>query len=228
MHRYLAVLLIVVLSFAAPLSAEEKIDLTVVNRIKYEAFENSQAMDHIFYLADVHGPRLTNSPGHRSAAEWAMKRLESYGLKNVHLEKWGPFGKSWKYTHFSAHLIEPQYQPLIGFPLAWTPGTNGAVTGEPILAIIKTEADFDKFKGKLKGKIVLTMDPKAIAMVTAPQARRWTDEELRARSTNVDPSSANPFGPGGPNAAAAAAPPTPESRAAAEKFRHKTNKFLVD
>ena len=220
MYRYPAILLIAALS----LPAEEKVDLSVVNRIKYEAFENSQAMDHIFYLADVHGPRLTNSPGHRSAAEWAMKRLESYGLKNVHLEKWGPFGQSWKYTHFSAHLIEPQYQPLIGFPLAWTPGTNGIVTGEPVMAIIKTDADFDKYKGKLKGKIVMTMEPKAIVMVTEPQARRWTDDELRARMTNVDPSRTSAFGP----VAAATPQPTPEARAAALKFTQKTNQFFKD
>ena len=222
MHRYLAVLLIA----ALPIKAEEKVDLNVVNRIKYEAFENSQAMDHLFYLADVYGPRLTNSPGHRSAAEWVMKRLESYGLKNVHLEKWGPFGQSWKFTHFSAHMVEPQYQALIGFPLAWTPGTNGVISGEPTMAIIKTEADFDQYKGKLKGKFMISMPLKLIAMVTEPQARRWTDEELRARSTNVDPARTNPFGPVAP--VPTAAPPTAESRAAALKFLQKTNQFFKD
>jgi len=222
MHRFLAALLIGLLT----LSAEEKVDLTVVNRIKYEAFENSKAMDDIFYLADVHGPRLTNSPGHRGAAEWVMKTLESYGLKNVHLEKWGPFGQSWKYTHYSAHMVEPQYQPLIGFPLAWTPGTNGVVSGEPVMAIVKTEADFEKYKGKLKGKFVMTQEPKAISMVTEPQARRWTDEELRARATNVDPARANPFGP--PTAGPAAPQPTPEAREAARKLAIKINQFFKD
>ena len=214
------------LTATALLSAEEKVDLNVVNRIKYEAFENSQAMDNIFYLADVHGPRLTNSPGHRSAAEWAVKRLEAYGMKNVHLEKWGPFGQSWKFTHFSAHMQEPQYQTLIGFPLAWTPGTNGPVSGEPVMAIVKTEADFEKYRGKLKGKFVLTMEPKAIVMVTEAQSRRWTEDELRARSTNVDPARANPFGPA--NGPAAPPPPTPEARAAALKLAQKINQFFKD
>ncbi|HEY3742614.1 MAG TPA: M20/M25/M40 family metallo-hydrolase [Bryobacteraceae bacterium] len=224
MKRFVTILL----TGLVVLSAEEKIDLGVVNRIKYEAFEHSQAMEDIFYLADVNGPRLTNSPGHRSAAAWVMKTLESYGMKNVHLEKWGPFGQSWRYTHFSAHLIEPQYQPLIGFPLAWTPGTNGVVTGEPVMAIIKTEADFDKFKGKLKGKIVMSEDPKPIAMITAPMARRLTDEDLQLRATNVDPS--RPFGPPGLPVppATAAAPPTPAMREAAAKFRKKVSQFLKD
>ena len=223
MKRNCAKLLVATIMLS--LFAEEKVDLTVVNRIKYEAFENSQAMDHVFYLADVHGPRLTNSPGHRSAAEWAMKRLESYGLKNVHLEKWGPFGQGWKFTHFSAHMEAPQYQSLIGFPLAWTPGTGGMVAGEPVMAVIKTEADFDKYKGKLKGKFAMTLEPKAIAMVTEPQARRWTDDELKARMNNVDPSRAGAFGPAGPNAPP---PLTPEARAAALKFMQKVNQFFKD
>lgn len=226
MQRFATAALTATLFLHSSLHAEEPLDLAVVNRIKYEAFENSQAMDHVFYLADVHGPRLTNSPGHRSAAEWAMKRLESYGLKNVHLEKWGPFGQSWRYTHFSAHMTAPQYQPLIGFPLAWTPGTGGPVSGEPVMAIVKTDADMEKLKGKLKGKFVLTMEPKAIAMITEPQARRWTEQELQARATNVDPARPNAFGPGGPAAAAAA--PSPEAREAAQKFARKVNQFFKD
>ncbi len=75
---------------AAGLPAEEPVDLQILSRIKAEAFQNSQAMDDLFYLSDVYGPRLTNSPGHRAAADWVVKRLESYGLQNVKLEKWGP------------------------------------------------------------------------------------------------------------------------------------------
>ena len=114
--------------------SEEPVDLSVIHRIKAEAFENSKVMDHVFYLTDVHGPRLTNSPGYVAAGEWVMKRLKEYGLTNVREEPWGPFGKSWTYTRFSAHMIEPQYAPLIGFPMAWSPGTQGPVQGEAILA----------------------------------------------------------------------------------------------
>jgi carboxypeptidase Q len=207
------------------LVAQEKVDLTVVNKIKGEAFQNSQVMDHLFYLADVYGPRLTNSPGHRAAAEWVVKRLQGYGLQNVHLEKWSDFGQSWTLTHFSAHLLEPQYQPLIGFPLAWTPGTGGVVTGEPVLAVINSEADFDKFRGKLKGKIVLTMEPKQIEPITEPQSRRWTNEELAARASVLDPSRSNLFGPA-PTAGRPATPPLSREEAAARK--NKINQFLKD
>jgi carboxypeptidase Q len=213
---------------AIALPAQEKVDLTVVNKIKGEAFQNSQVMDHLFYLTDVYGPRLTNSPGHRAAAGWIVKRLQSYGLENVHLEKWADFGQSWRLAHFSAHMTDPQYMPLIGFPLAWTPGTNGVVTGEPVLAVITTEADCDKFKGKLKGKVVLTMEPKQIEPITEPQSRRLTDEELAARAKVLDPSRPNPFGPAptGPNAARPAAPPLSREEAAARK--NKINQFLKD
>src|SRR4051812_2599276 len=146
------------------LGAEEPVDLTALTRIKAEAFQNSQVMEHLFYLSDVYGPRLTNSPGHRAAAEWVMKRLRGYGLQNVKAEKWGPFGQSWKLTRFSGHMLAPQYQPLIGMPLAWTASTKGVVTGEPVLAPLRSEGDFEAFRGKLKDKIVLIMDAKNIEM----------------------------------------------------------------
>jgi len=199
---------------------QDTADLATIQRIKAEAFENSQVMDHLFYLADVYGPRLTNSPGHRSAAEWAMKRMKEYGLVNVRLEKWGPFGQSWRYTRYAGHMQEPQYQPLIGFPMAWTPGTQGPVTAEAVLAVLKTEADLAKFKGKLSGKIVLTMDPKTVLPISAAPFHRLTDEELRSRANIEDPSR---MGPGG-----GAAQTTPETRAAAARFRNQVNQFLHD
>src|SRR5271166_2905115 len=99
--------------------------LVTLNRIKAEAFEDSKVMDHMFYLTDANGPRLTGSPGYQTAADWVVKRLQEYGLVNVHQEKWGPFGRGWTNTHFEAHLLEPSYAPLIGFPLAWTASTQG-------------------------------------------------------------------------------------------------------
>src|SRR5580700_6114489 len=131
------------IAVSAPLLllAAEKVDLAIVNRIKAEAFENSKVMDHMFYLTDVNGPRLTGSPAYKGAADWAVKRLTEYGL-TAKEEKWGPFGRGWASKHFEGHMIEPQYQPLIGVPLAWTGSTDGTVTGEPILAVIEADADF--------------------------------------------------------------------------------------
>ena len=85
-------------------------------------------MDHVGWLSDVYGPRLTGSPGFKQAADWAVKRLGEWGLANAKTEKW-KFGKGWSLTRFQAHLLEPQRQPLIGYPKAWTPSTKGLVTG---------------------------------------------------------------------------------------------------
>ena len=102
----------------APLLAvaqqSEKVDLNTIHRIKEETLgRNSKVMDHMFYLTDVNGPRLNNSKGYRAAGEWAVKRLKEYGLSNVHLEKWGPFGKGWNLELYSGHMLEPMYQPII-------------------------------------------------------------------------------------------------------------------
>jgi carboxypeptidase Q len=222
---------------ASPLTAQEaapeKIDLTVLHDIKTQAFQHSQVMDHLFYISEVYGPRITSSPNHRAAAEWIVKRLQSYGLQNVHLEPWGPFGNSWQYRKFYGALVEPNYAPLIGFPLAWTPGTDGPVTAEAVLAPIHTQADFEMYRGKLKGKIVLIADPKVILMHTEPEAHRLTDEEIEARTLVSDPSRLG-AGFGGAAAArgrgAAAAPAAPPvvDRTAALRLRNDTSKFLSD
>jgi carboxypeptidase Q len=203
--------------------SQEPVDLSVVTHIKAEAFENSKVMDHLFYLSDVYGPRLAGSPNYQAAGDFVVKRLKEYGLVNVHEEPWGPFGRSWTFTHFSAHMIEPTYAPLIGFPLAWTAGTNGPEQGEAIYAPIATDADLDKFKGKLRGKVVLMMVPKDLPMQMEPLGRRLTEPELLARSETADPSRlANPFRPNGPPQ------PTPEEREKARKFQAKVNQYLKD
>ena len=124
--RIAAILLLAAIPLTAQ-EAPEKIDLTVLHDIKSQAFQHSQVMDHLFYISDVYGPRITSSPNHRAAAEWIVKRLQSYGLQNVHLEPWGPFGNSWQYKKFYGALVEPNYAPLIGFPLAWTPDRKSVV-----------------------------------------------------------------------------------------------------
>lgn len=165
--------------------AQEKLDLATLHKIKDEAFQHSQVMETMFELTDVHGPRLTNSPNYFAAADWVVKQMTDWGMK-AHQEKW-PFGRGWEYTKFSAHLIEPQYAPLIGFPQAWTGSTNGVVTGEPMLVELNNQADLDKNKGKLKGKIILVGAPHALQMSVNPLGRRYTDQELADMTIAPDP-----------------------------------------
>src|SRR5277367_4051018 len=91
------------------LVAQDRSDLNIVNQIKAEAFEHSQVMDTLGYLTDIYGPRLTASPEFLQAAQWAQKRLQSYGAQNVQLEKWGPFGRSWELKQYSIEMLEPRY-----------------------------------------------------------------------------------------------------------------------
>src|SRR5947199_5425067 len=100
--------------------SEERVDLSVVNRIRSEAFSGSRVMDTMFYLTDVYGPRLTNSPNFRKAGDWGVSRLKEYGLINVKEEKWAPFGRGWQCTYYEGHMVEPQFTSLMAIPLAWT------------------------------------------------------------------------------------------------------------
>src|SRR5215510_12667203 len=134
----------------------EKIDLDVINKIKNEELQHSQVMETVGYLTDVIGPRLTGSPGLRKAQQYAIERLREWGIASGQLEPWGrPFGRGWSLEGFIANLTAPSFSPLIAYPKAWSPGTNGLVRSEPIFFDVKSEADLDKYKGQLKGKIVL-------------------------------------------------------------------------
>ena len=147
-------ILTLVFAISVTAAAQEKVDLATLHKIKDQAFQHSQVMETMFYLTDVNGPRVTNSPGFFGAADWVVKQMNDWGIP-AHQEKW-PFGRGWQFTHFSAHLIAPQYAPLIGYPQAWTSGTNGVVTGEPMfIEQLSTDADLEKYKGKLKGKIIM-------------------------------------------------------------------------
>jgi hypothetical protein len=181
-------LLVAPLLFMAPLLSvaqqAEQVDLNTIHQIKEETLgRNSKVMDHVFYLTDVNGPRLQNSKGYRAAGDWAVMRLKEYGLSNVHLEKWAPFGKGWNLEHYSGHMLEPQYQPIIAMPMAWTAGTDGVVTGNPILVTPQTQAELDAFKGKLAGKIVLISSKRDLAMSTTPLGVRYSDAELQELQT---------------------------------------------
>ena len=145
----LTVLLAARCAFAA---GAENVDLSVVNRIKVEALENSKVMDHAFYLTDVYGPRLAGSANYRKAAEWAVKQLKEWGLPDARTEQWGVFGRGWSWSRVTVQMLEPQQSTLIGVPLAWAPGTPGVLTAEAVLAPMTTAAEGEKHKGKLKGK----------------------------------------------------------------------------
>jgi hypothetical protein len=150
-----------------------------IQRIKDEGLNRSQVMQTLSYLSDVIGPRLTGSPNLRRANEWTRDQLASWGLQSAHLEAWGPFGRGWSLQRFSAQVVEPQDIPLIAFPKAWSPGLDGTLTAEVVYLEAKDEADLQKYRGQLKGKIALISPLVDVKAHFDPQGTRRTDADLQ-------------------------------------------------
>ena len=186
--RYLLVSGVALLGLALPIAGQsvKPVDLDSIYKIKNEGLNRSEIMETMSYLTDVFGPRLTNSPNIKAAAEWARDKLIEWELVNVDLETWGEFGRGWTNDTMQASIrIGEGSYPVIAYPKAWTPGTDGAVSGEVVMAIINSEEDFDQYRGKLKGKYVLTASMPAVPALFEPLARRLTDEDLEARASRL-------------------------------------------
>jgi carboxypeptidase Q len=166
-------------------------------RIRDEGMNRSQVMQTLSYLSDVIGPRLTASPNMKRACNWTQDTLASWGLQNAHLEAWGPFGRGWSLKRFSAQVTEPQDIPLIAYPKAWSPSTNGAVTGDVVFLDAKTEADLEKYKGKLKGAIVMTAPMREVKAHFEALGTRRDEKNLLALADALPPGGGQGRGAGG-------------------------------
>ena len=158
-----------------------------IERIKDEGLNRSQVMNTLSYLSDVIGPRLTASPNMKRANEWTRDQLTKWGLQNGHLESWGPFGRGWSLKRFSAQVIEPQAIPLIAYPKAWSPGFTAPLNTDVVYVDARTEADLEKFKGKLKGKIVFTAPLRDVPAHFDAQGSRMTEKDLLALADAPEP-----------------------------------------
>jgi carboxypeptidase Q len=162
----------------AATAVPDKPDYDAIYKLKDEGFSRSQVMEIESYLTDVYGPRLTNSPNIKEARDWTLKKLNEWQLANVKAEAWEPFGRGWSNEKFFAEMVGPRPFILIGYPKAWTPGTNGPVTAEVVYAPITKEEDMAKYKGQLKGKLVITSVPDPVLPHFEADAKRYTDAEL--------------------------------------------------
>ena len=181
-----AALFLCLVAIPAAQSREEQIDHATIAQIRDEGLARSQVMDHIGWLADVYGPRLTGGTGIMQASDWALKKFTEWGLANPHREHF-PFGRGWELVRFHAHMIEPQVQPLIGFPGSWTPGTNGPVTASVVRVQIDTDADFARYKGKLAGTIALTQPAREVRMLEGLIVSRMGEKEMAEAATTPIP-----------------------------------------
>ncbi len=171
-------LVLAVLALSAlPLRAEEPVDLSMMTRIRDEGLHNSQVMETLFHLTDVIGPRLTGSPQARQANEWARDQLTRWGLVNSHLEGY-PFGRGWSFTGSQARMVAPRTAVLLAYPKAWTPGTSGTVRGPAMAVKIEAEKDFEQYRGKLAGKILLLDEAREFKQPEDPAFQRYSREEL--------------------------------------------------
>ena len=118
-----------------PVPAQSKLDPGINDKIRAEEAGNSQIMHTMHYLTDVYGPRLTGSPNHKAAAEWALKEMTKWGFTNGHLEPWEFGHPGWTNDRLTAHIVSPVKDALVLEALAWTPGTNGAVTAQAVQII---------------------------------------------------------------------------------------------
>jgi len=172
-------LVILLVAFASiALWSQEKVDLEMVTRIRYEGFRNSKVMEIASGLMDGIGPRLTGSPNMKRANEWTRDQLTSFGLSNAHLESWGPFGRGWANEYINVRMTSPDTAPLIAYAKAWTPGTNGVLKGKCIRVKIENKKDFDKYRGKLAGLIAIFGPDPEVKTITQPMFERLGDKEL--------------------------------------------------
>jgi carboxypeptidase Q len=169
------------------------LDPATINRIKEEELKHSQLREAVSYLSDVAGPRLTGSPNLKAAQEWSRNKLTEWGLHDAHLEPWGPFGRGWTLEGFTANMTAPAFAPLIAYPKAWSPSTPGTVRGNVVYLDVRTAADLEKYRGKLKGAIVLFLPARPLQTHFESQAHRATDEELSKLAQAVPPPAGRRF-----------------------------------
>jgi len=165
-------------SYEQPQPATENLDLTMYQRIREEGLMHSKIMEYGSALTDDIGPRLTGSPNMAKANAWTRDQLTAMGCANAHLEDWGEFGMGWQQLNTWVRMTSPDTAVFIAQATPWSPSTNGTISGEATYVNIQTDADFDQYKGKLAGKIVLLGEMREVPPVDKALFERYTDKEL--------------------------------------------------
>jgi carboxypeptidase Q len=158
--------------------ANESLDMLMYQRIRDEGLNRSHVMEFASALMDGIGPRLTASPNAKKANEWTRDTLTKIGLENAHLEDWGEFGLGWQQLNTWARMVTPDTAILILQATPWSPATSGPVTGDVVFVNIQTDKDFDQYKGKLAGKIVLYGAMRDVPPLDKAIFERATEKEL--------------------------------------------------
>src|SRR6185369_13578697 len=194
-RRALALGLIAIL-FCLPLLAQSQSDKDLLERIRKEEQTNSQIMKTMHMFTDVYGPRLTGSPNHKAAAQWAVKQMTAWGFSNAHLEPWDFGHVGWLNERLTAMMTAPIHDVLTCEVLSWTPSTRGPVTAKAYQMILpdhptqdQLTAYFDSQKAKVRGRIVMAGKHIVVPFVLTPPLKRLSDEQLQR---NAGPPNARP------------------------------------
>jgi carboxypeptidase Q len=169
------------------IQSQESVNDSIITILKKHGMDKSRVMETAAMITDVYGPRMTGSPMLDKATDWATKQLKDWGYQNVHLDEWGPFGRGWELKHFQMSCEGPSYWPIIAYPKAWSPSTNGLVKGEAIYLDADTEEELEQYRGKLKGKFVLIDTLRVLKEWEDPLAKRLTPEELLEMANSAKP-----------------------------------------
>ena len=159
---------------------QERVDLDVIRKIREEGLERSQINELALHLTDVIGPRLTGSTGMKRANEWTAEMFEEWGLTNVTVEPWGEFGRGWESVSYGVRILTPYNRTLNAYPVAWTGSTDGTITGEVMIIQADSIAELERYRGKLKGAIVLRQAPEVTEPEFEPSPLRRSLETLLA------------------------------------------------
>jgi carboxypeptidase Q len=158
---------------------KESLNLNMYQQIRVEALMHSHVMDYASGLTDGIGPRLTGSPNLKRANEWTRDQFTAMGCSNAHLEDWGEFGMGWQQLNTWVRMTAPDMAVFIAQAAPWSLATKGAINAPAIWLDIKEEKDFDKYKGKLNGKIVLFGEMRDVKPVDKPLFTRDEEADLK-------------------------------------------------
>lgn len=255
-HRTFLAGSLVALAAALPI-AQAKLDPTINDKIRQEENSHSQIMRTMHFLSDVYGPRLTGSPNHKAAAEWAAKQMTEWGFVNAHLEPWDFGHPGWANEHVEAHIVSPMKAALVVQPLAWTPGTKGTVTAKAFNLVAPqgpevaqpegargggrgpqrlgpTQAELttylDGIKDKVAGAAVLVGKPAFVPVSFEAEATRLTDVQAKCRyeeNADADPDCAGQRGRGFGNRGGGAPAQPATDRLTTAKVNAQIDDFLV-
>ena len=223
-RRLAAALALAVLTLPSVGAGESAIG-DVLWQIRREGTDRSQIMETLHVLTDVYGPRLTGSPNLKAAGEWAVQQLGSWGLKHGRLEPWDFGHPGWTNERFSAHLVAPVRDALVGEVLAWTPSTRGPARAAVVELVVPDEptpeelaAALDAAGGRIRDRIVLVGRHASVPVAFNDARRRFDLDEMRSRFDPVNPTPAPPR----------RRPDPPPGRLGANDVNERVDRFLRD